>query len=380
MSRKPDSRSKRSEPEVEEDPDDVFEMPELKSFGPTHLINHPEWFSFVMKAMSMESDVDIEALCAEFPEEQQRTRKGDFGKDLSYVPAKFIRERLNDVLDCKWSFFPMVEERVVDPIPTYSKQDDVYRDSAKYLKVLGVLVIPGLGVQAQYGVKKTLGFNESDNWKAAATDAFKKCAAAFGIEADYEIEDDDESSSSAPTGKFDLEDVEYDDDSLEDALQTEISFGKFKDLNLEEIMQEDESYVEWLAGNARDEDVREAAQIVLKAAEDEAEAKAAKRKDKKAGKSGKTAKPSKKPSKPSKREKEEEPDDDDDDAKPTKEDLIDEVERIFGESDEYDTVTIKELIKSISTSKKFPNGKRKLEDLSEKELSSLITVISEVDE
>lgn len=370
------SSRKRSKP-VEEDYDDnIVAFPQNENVA-VSIMNTPTWFEFVYKMMASKNEVDVEALTAPFEEEYVRTRRGDFGKTLKYIPAKFIRERLNEVLQCKWSFFPILEQRVSDPFQTYRKSDEEYVDSAKYIKILGVLAIPGLGVQVQYGVKKTYGSTESTDWKAATTDAFKKCCAAFGIEADYDI-DDEGDDENAPSGEVDLDEVEYDDDSLAEALETEVSFGKYKDFNMEEILDEDPDYLEWLAGNAREKAIRNSALIVLKYHESKKKSRSKSTKSASSKTRKTTSKSSASSSKKttSTRTKKHAPVEDDDE----REELIEQINEIFEESDEYDTVTIKELIKSISTSKKNPNGKRKLEDLNVKELKALVSVIADDDD
>lgn len=382
MAKASNKKNNRKEYE-EEDDDDVIETKGAVPMDGGHvvgLINSPAWFDFVTKMMTVKVDIDVEALTKEFDEDQVRTRKGDFGKTLSYVPAKFIRERLNEVLDCRWSFFPLAEQRVVNPIKSYNKSTEEYYESAKYIKIIGVLAIPGLGVQVQYGVKKTYGSTEANDWKAAATDAFKKCCSAFGIEADYDIEDEEPDDNASPN--IDLDDVEYDEDSLAEALEVEVTFGKYKDFTMEEILDEDPDYLTWLSENAREKEVKMAALIVLKSADDKKSSKSkgskkgkgnAKKKESTSAKKGssKTEKSSKSKS------KKEEPEDEEDDER---QELITEIQEIFEESNDYDTVTIKELIKSISVSKKTPNGKRKLEELTLKELQALANVLTDEDD
>ena len=236
-------------------------------------------------------------------------------------------------------------------------------------------------------MKKTYGYGESDDWKAAATDAFKKCCSMFGIEADYDIEDDDVDDDSE-VESIDLDDVDYDEDSLNDALETEITFGKFKNLTLEEIYEEDPTYLEWLMENAKEKSIRENSAIVLKYFED---------KDSKKKKSAKTSKSKSKSSsssssrtrksssssstsrKSSSKKREVEEEDDDEDENDERSELIANIEEIF-EEDEYDEITKKQLIQSVSTSKKNPKGKTKLSLLTEKELTSLLEVLVEDEE
>jgi DNA-directed RNA polymerase subunit delta len=364
------------------------------------LLSDPNFFNFVLEVSKAKTEVDVEGLTKAFDDKLVRTRKGDFGKSLKYIPAKYVRERLNDVLGCKWSFLPYAEQRVSNPLQHYNKKDDEYEDSPNYIKVLGILIIPGLGVQMQYGVKATYGFGEANDWKAACTDAFKKCCSAFGIEADYEIEDDSDDDDE-PAGDKDideaLDDIEYDEDELADALDHEISFGKYKELTIEEIYDEDPDYLEWLALNAKKKSDREPALIVLKEKQN-------KKADKKKGKDKKHSSKSKRDEEEDDDEDEEEEkpvkhnhhkeeklgkkgskksskeDEDDDDEEDERKELMKTIKGIFDEDDSYDEVTIQSLIESVSTSKKNPNGKSKLKELSVKELKNLADILLEDDD
>ena len=344
--------------------------------------NSSAFFDFALNVMNAKNDVDVEALCENFDEGYVRTRKVG-NKKLRYVPSKFIKERLNKVLGCKYSFFILREERITDPLPRYNRDEDSYVESDCYIKVVGCLSIMGLGVQVAYGVKKTYGYGESDDWKAAATDAFKKCCSMFGIEADYDIDDDDVDDDSE-VESIDLDDVEYDEDSLNDALETELAFGKFKNLTLEEIYEEDPTYLEWLMENAKEKSIRENSAIVLKYFEDKdskkkKSANTSKSKSKSSSASSMTKKSSSSSStsrKSSSKKREVEEEDDEEDTTDERQELIDNIEEIF-EEDEYDEIIRKQLIQSVSTSKKNPRGKTKLSLLTEKELTSLLEVLIE---
>lgn len=352
------------------------------------IASSPAFFDFVLKVMSADVEVDTDALQESFDDECVRTRSVGYGnnkKELKYVPSKFIKDRLNSVLNCKYSFFILREERVTDPLPRYNRDEDSYVDSDCYIKVIGCLVIVGLGVQVAYGVKKTYGYGEPDDWKAAATDSFKKCCSMFGIEADYDIEDNvDDDSRRSSNKTVNLDDVEYDDDSLNEALETEITFGKFKNLTLDEIYEEDPSYIEWLVDNARDDDVRESSAIVLKYYEDQeaSKKKSAKTKSSKRTttrkKSSKTTTSRSTKSKTSSRSKSND-EDEEEEVDDERQALIENIEEIF-EEDDYDDVTRKQLIQSVSTNKKNPKGKTKLSSLTDKELSALLEVLVEDEE
>ena len=107
-----------------------------------------------------------------FGPEQIKTREGSFGKTLEYVEAHTVIQRLNDAFDGEWSF-EIVEQKVLE------QTDEVL--------VLGQLKA-GNVVKSQFGSTKITRSRQSgemvsiaDDFKAAATDALKKCATMFGV-------------------------------------------------------------------------------------------------------------------------------------------------------------------------------------------------------
>jgi hypothetical protein len=110
------------------------------------------------------------ALEKPFPEELIKTRKGAFGRDLSFVEAVHYIRRLNDSFELGWSW-TIVSHEV----------------NGSEVIVHGVLEAEGQAKHAFGGsgitTNKTTGevISISDDMKAAATDALKKACSLFGI-------------------------------------------------------------------------------------------------------------------------------------------------------------------------------------------------------
>jgi len=109
---------------------------------------------------------------APFPPEAIRQREGNFGHLIDYIEGHSVIQRLNDALDGSWSF-EVVEHHVIKDL------DEIV--------VLGKLSTHGL-VKSQFGastIKRTRDSGEiicmADAFKAAATDALKKCATLLGV-------------------------------------------------------------------------------------------------------------------------------------------------------------------------------------------------------
>jgi len=110
------------------------------------------------------------ALEKPFPEDLIKTRKGAFGKDLSFVEAVHYIRRLNDAFDSGWTW------KIVS-----------HEINGTEVIVHGVLEGGGQAKHAFGGstitTNKTTGevISVSDDLKAAATDALKKACSLFGI-------------------------------------------------------------------------------------------------------------------------------------------------------------------------------------------------------
>ena len=107
-----------------------------------------------------------------FDPTQIRQRQGPFGNQLDYVEGHAVIQRLNDALDGDWSF-EVVEHGVLE------QHDEIL--------VLGRLST-GTITKTQFGSSAITRSKETgevvsltDDFKAAATDALKKCATQLGV-------------------------------------------------------------------------------------------------------------------------------------------------------------------------------------------------------
>lgn len=117
---------------------------------------------------------------------------------LSYIEGHTVIRLLNKAFNYQWNFEIISEEIVASqpkPITQYNpstkRKEYVYNPDGSIkvepqppvVKVLGRLTVPGLGIKEQYGSKVLIGgaTEQESAFKAAATDALKKCASMFGI-------------------------------------------------------------------------------------------------------------------------------------------------------------------------------------------------------
>jgi hypothetical protein len=114
--------------------------------------------------------IPISELAEQFPQDQVKQRRGNFGQQLSYLEASTVVQRLNEVLEGDWSF--NVVESIVEV-------DEVV--------IRGRLTI-GDTVREQFGGSKIKRNKDSgeiislgDDLKSAASDALKKCASLVGV-------------------------------------------------------------------------------------------------------------------------------------------------------------------------------------------------------
>jgi hypothetical protein len=115
-----------------------------------------------------------QALEARFPDNAVKQRRGSFGKEISYVDGQAVVARLNDCFDGDFS---------------YSILSSQVLDTGEVL-VHGRLTVLGSVTKEAYGkscpaVSRETGevLSMADAYKAAATDALKKCATLLGVAA-----------------------------------------------------------------------------------------------------------------------------------------------------------------------------------------------------
>jgi hypothetical protein len=120
-----------------------------------------------------------QALEARFPDELIKKRRGSFGKPINYVEGSAVISRLNDALEGEWSF-TIVEHFVVE---------------TGEVLVHGKLTALGVTKEAfgksSPAISRETGevLSVGDAYKAASTDALKKCATLLGVAA-YLYSDD----------------------------------------------------------------------------------------------------------------------------------------------------------------------------------------------
>lgn len=118
------------------------------------------------------------------------------GTTLSYIGGHTVINLLNKAFNYQWSF-EIVSEEVQESLPKPvwegwgknrkpkldAQGNQVYEAQPPVAKIKGRLTVPGLGVKEQYGSKVIIGgaTEQESSFKAASTDALKKCASLFGI-------------------------------------------------------------------------------------------------------------------------------------------------------------------------------------------------------
>lgn len=102
---------------------------------------------------------------------------------LSYVSGDTVTRMLNKAFNYRWSFY-VLDTKVVPSVPKEYKGN--ITEQPPVVQALGRLVVPGWGIREQWGSQMVRGGADVQEhaFKAAATDAMKKCASMFGIALD----------------------------------------------------------------------------------------------------------------------------------------------------------------------------------------------------
>jgi len=139
--------------------------------------------------MAEEDTMNRELLEKPFDQSQIKQRKGNFGDMIDYVETHAVIQRLNDAFDGQWNFEVISQE-----------------NTAGELVVLGKLKAENV-FKTQFGSKK-ITYTKSgevislgDDWKAAGSDALKKCASLFGVGLHLYGGDKEEPAQSEQSGK-----------------------------------------------------------------------------------------------------------------------------------------------------------------------------------
>ena len=114
------------------------------------IMQNPAFVELAMKVMEMEPDIDEDYLVPFEPDEEDeetgakivKTRRGDYGQDISYVPSRYVKKRVDLAFNKKWSFFIVAERRETEPFQRWSKQEEDYVDGSNYLRCIGMMVVP----------------------------------------------------------------------------------------------------------------------------------------------------------------------------------------------------------------------------------------------
>lgn len=127
------------------------------------------------------------ALVQKTPKRHIKQRKGRGGKTFRYVSGSYVQDRLNQVFAWSWSF---------------EVKDHGNSPSGKSVWVLGRLTIIDPLSKNVIVAKEQFGSSDiktdssgaevdyADDFKAAATDALKKCASLLGVAADIYADDE----------------------------------------------------------------------------------------------------------------------------------------------------------------------------------------------
>jgi len=134
--------------------------------------------------------MNLEKLAEHFPPEDIKQREGRGGKTLDYVEVHRVIQRLNEAFEGKWSFEVKDKDR-----------------TDKEVIVRGSLSAEGI-TKEQFGSSDIVFSRDKkepvcigDDYKAAASDALKKCAAMFGVALHlYENKSATQKQSSKPKG------------------------------------------------------------------------------------------------------------------------------------------------------------------------------------
>lgn len=133
------------------------------------------------------TEPQTQMILAATPAEAIKTRQGRGGQMLKYVSTSYIVKRLNEIFGYAWSF----ETENITPPDLLSKNLQIIVKGK-----LTVFAKGGQGVtKEQFGSAEVKVYGQNnprkgepidvgDDFKAASSDALKKCASLFGIAAD----------------------------------------------------------------------------------------------------------------------------------------------------------------------------------------------------
>lgn len=136
-------------------------------------------------ALTVDVDLAKDVISRALPQTVIKKRQMSYGKELSYIEGHTVIGLLNEAFNYRWSF-EIISCEIIQTVQTKAgaKQGHVVR-------VLGRLTVPGLGVREQFGTKQLIGGVDVQEsaFKAATTDALKKCATLFNIGKELYVDD-----------------------------------------------------------------------------------------------------------------------------------------------------------------------------------------------
>jgi hypothetical protein len=128
-----------------------------------------------MDTSNTKSREDIsKVLIRKFHKNSIKERVGGGGKKFSYIEGHTAVRRLIEATGNQFDFY--IHESSIDPWGTNSRGKDQF-----LVRVLGSLLIPGLGTRQGYGVQMVTFDGGEDLFKGAETDCLKRCAMKFGV-------------------------------------------------------------------------------------------------------------------------------------------------------------------------------------------------------
>src|SRR5215210_5379609 len=148
------------------------------------------------------SEAQVDFLMQRTPKREIKMRQGRGGMQFAYVEHGYVTERLNLVFGFNWDY-EVVDKQILD--------DEVIVEARLTVRTPGGQTI----VKTQFGgadIKRHASGQRSgrplsiaDDYKAAASDALKKCASLLGIGLDLygrdRVEDPEENGSVTHKGK-----------------------------------------------------------------------------------------------------------------------------------------------------------------------------------
>lgn len=125
--------------------------------------------------------------------EYAKKRRGQGGKEVTYLSSDTLRQVLNEIVPGGWSF-EVVERFREEVYIKPNKDKNVYEFGGYCFHIHARLTIDGLGVRDQFGAKLGQGNRDADSnaYKAASSSALVKCAAMFDIGIDIYTEEGDQ--------------------------------------------------------------------------------------------------------------------------------------------------------------------------------------------